>query len=76
MIIFDSDDDMIFYSKDGSNLNAIYMNYNPYSSLNVTYNLGGKVGIGNSSPSAKLTISGGTANIVEWFIRLCVSWFK
>ena len=62
MIIFDSDDDMIFYSKDGSNLNAISpWNYNPYSSLNVTYNLGGKVGIGNSSPSAKLTISGGTA---------------
>ena len=61
MIIFDSDDDMIFYSKDGSNLNAISpWNYNPYSSLNVTYNLGGKVGIGNSSPSAKLTISGGS----------------
>ena len=62
MIIFDSDDDMIFYSKDGSNLNAISpWNYNPYSSTNVIYNLGGKVGISNSSPSAKLTISGGTA---------------
>lgn len=61
MIIFDSDDDMIFYSKDGSNLNAISpWNYNPYSSTNVIYNLGGKVGISNSSPSAKLTISGGS----------------
>ena len=61
MMIFDSDDDMIFYSKDGSNLNAISpWNYNPYSSTNVTYNLGGKVGIGNSNPSVKLTISGGS----------------
>lgn len=61
MMIFDSDDDMIFYSKDGSNLNAISpWSYNPYSSTNVTYNLGGNVGIGNSNPPAKLTIGGGS----------------
>ena len=61
MMIFDSDDDMIFYSKDGSNLNAISTwDYNPYVTNNVTYNLGGKVGIGNSNPSVKLTISGGS----------------
>lgn len=61
VMIFDSDDDMIFYSKDGSNLNAISpWSYNPYSSSNVTYNLGGKVGIGNTTPSVKLTISGGS----------------
>ena len=61
MMIFDSDDDMIFYSKDGSNLNAISTwDYNPYVTNNVTYNLGGKVGIGNLNPSVKLTISGGS----------------
>ena len=61
VMIFDSDDDMIFYSEDGSNLNAISpWNYNPYSSTNVTYNLGGKVGIGNTTPPVKLTISGGS----------------
>jgi len=59
--IFNPDNDMIFYSKDGSNLNALSTwNFNPYNDNNISYNLGGNVGIGNSSPNVKLSISGGS----------------
>ena len=59
--IFNPDNDMIFYSKDGSNLNALSTwNFNPYNDNNISYNFGGNVGIGNSSPNVKLSISGGS----------------
>ncbi len=60
VIIFDDVKEMIVYST-GPTLNGLSpWNFNPYVSDNTYLNIGGNVGINESTPPAKLTISGGS----------------
>ena len=66
MMIFDSDDDMIFYSKDESNLNAISpWNYNSTFKTSSLI-LNGNLGIGTSSPVIKKIEFEDDNLIVNW----------
>lgn len=60
IVFYDNTQDLIFYSKDGINLNAFSSwNYNStYESLSLISS--GNLGIGTNSPSAKVTIEGGS----------------
>jgi hypothetical protein len=60
LVFYDNTKDLIFYSKDGVNLNAFSAwNYNStFKTSSLISN--GNLGIGTSSPSAKVTIEGGS----------------
>ena len=60
IVLYDNTQDLIFYSKDGTNLNAFSSwNYNStFKSLSLITS--GNLGIGTNSPSAKVTIEGGS----------------
>ena len=60
LVFYDNTKDLIFYSKDGINLNAFSAwNYNStFKTSSLISN--GNLGIGTSSPSAKVTIEGGS----------------
>ena len=60
LVFYDNTKDLIFYTKDGVNLNAFSAwNYNStFKTSSLISN--GNLGIGTSSPSAKVTIEGGS----------------
>ena len=62
IMFYDPSKKYVFYSKDGSNLNALSpWKFQPENNNNITFNVsGGNVGIGLSNPSVKLTIDNGT----------------
>ena len=64
LVFYDNTKDLIFYSKDGVNLNAFSAwNYNStFKTSSLISN--GNLGIGTSSPSAKVTIEGGSPSSI------------
>lgn len=60
IVFYDNAEDLIFYSKDGINLNAFSAwNYNSTNKF-ISLISSGNLGIGTTSPSAKVTIEGGS----------------
>ena len=64
IVFYDNTQDLIFYSKDGINLNSFSSwNYNStFKSLSLISS--GNLGIGTDSPSAKVTIEGGSPSLL------------